>query len=256
MVSMNIDFHTHVKLAKRVNFDPDFFHEVILNAKEAGLQALAMTEHFNTSRFYDIYEELDKRYEYKGNYYLVDGFKVFTGMEIDVKETGHILFIGHKKEILQTRDLLEAHTSEADFIALEELLEIGERFNFLKIGAHPLRSTTPLTQHSTDLLKRLDAFDLNGKDLYEHGVKEMERDVLAFAELVNLPVVCGSDSHHPIHLGAVWNQFSNDCETAIDLKAEITSSNYTRTISPVLRTKIGAAKIVKKQIKQELVAGM
>ena len=250
---MNMDFHTHVKLAKRVSFDPDYFYEIVLNAKEAGLDAIAMTEHFNTSNYYAIYDELDKRYDYMHNYYFVEGIKVFTGMEIDVQEIGHILFIGHKDDILQTRDLLESHTKEGTFIPFDQLLDIGERFEFLKIGAHPLRTSTPLTQHSTEQLRRLDAFDLNGKDLFEHGVTQMEREVLAFADSIGLPVVCGSDSHHPIHLGSVRNTFSHSSDTAIDLKREIEAGSYTRVISPVLRTKIGAAKIVKKIMKEELI---
>ncbi|MFK3939968.1 PHP domain-containing protein [Alkalihalobacillus sp. NPDC078783] len=253
---MKIDFHTHVKLAKRVDFDITFFEEMVLNAKEVGLDALAMTEHFNTSRFYDIYEQLDQRYEYKGNYYDVYGFKVFTGMEIDVVEVGHILFTGHRDDLLYTRNQLENHTTKETFIPFDELLQIGESFDFLKIGAHPLRSTTPLTQHAAGQLQRLDAFDLNGKDLFEHGVETMERNVLAFAENISRPVVCGSDSHHPIHLGAVHNQFTRHCETAAELKKEIQAGAYTRVISPVLNTKIAAAKIVKKQMKEELIAKM
>ncbi|MBM0065704.1 PHP-associated domain-containing protein [Alkalicoccobacillus gibsonii] len=253
---MNIDFHTHVKLAKRVDFDRTFFEEMVLNAREVGLDALAMTEHFNTNRFYDIYQQLDQRFEYKGNYYDVDGFKVFTGMEIDVREVGHILFIGHRDDLLYTRNQLEDHTTKDTFIPFAELLQIGESFDFLKIGAHPMRSTTPLTQHAVDQLQRLDAFDLNGKDLFEHGIETMERNVLAFAESISRPVVCGSDSHHPIHLGAVHNQFSHQCETASELKKVIQEGSYTRVISPVLNTKIAAAKIVKKQMKEELIAKM
>lgn len=253
---MNIDFHTHVKLAKRVAFDPDYFYETVINAKEAGLDAIAMTEHFNTNRFYDIYEELDARYEYKHEYYLVEGIKVFTGMEIDVKEVGHILFIGHKRDILHTRDLLENHLKEDEFISFDQLLNIGEQFEFLKIGAHPLRKSTPLAQHPVHQLQRLDAFDLNGKDLFEHGVAHMSEEVLAFAETIGLPVVCGSDSHHPIHLGSVRNMFVKSFDTAAEIKQAIQERQYTRRISPVLHTKIGAAKIVKKIIKQELIKEM
>jgi len=49
---------------------------------------------------------------------------------------------------------------------------------------------------------------------HEHGVEKMQNEVEAFAELQSVPVVCGSDSHHPIHIGAVKNVFNYECHTA------------------------------------------
>jgi PHP-associated len=249
---LKIDFHTHVKLAKRVDFDIKFFNEVILNAQESGLNALAMTEHFNTKNFYEIYEQLDQHYPYVDDYYNVNGFKVFTGMEIDVKEVGHILCIGHKTKLLTIRRLLDGHTDKDNFVLFDELLQLGELHNLLLIGGHPLRPSTPLHHHDPSLLRRLDAFDLNGKDMHEHGIDRMRKDVKAFAEIIGLPVVYGSDSHHPIHIGAVQNTFEGEFNTVAELKKAIAQRNYTSYISPVLHTKINAAKIVKKKMKEAL----
>ncbi|MFD2627506.1 PHP-associated domain-containing protein [Oceanobacillus kapialis] len=249
---MKIDFHTHVKLAKRVDFDIEFFNEVILNAQESGLDAIAMTEHFNTKNFYEIYEQLDQHYPYENDYYNVNGFKVFTGMEIDVKEVGHILCIGNKSKLLTIRRLLDGHTEKDTFVPFEELLALGEQHGLLLIGGHPLRPTTPLHQHAPSLLRRLDAFDLNGKDMHEHGIDQMRVDVMAFAKMIGLPVVYGSDSHHPIHIGVVQNSFEGDFQTIAELKKAIAEGSYTSYISPVLHTKINAAKIVKKKMKEAL----
>ncbi|MEW9108463.1 MAG: PHP-associated domain-containing protein [Cytobacillus gottheilii] len=249
---MIIDFHTHVKLAKRVDFDIEFFKEVILNAREAGLTAIAMTEHFNTKNYYEIYEQLDEHFDYIDDYYDVDGFKVFTGMEIDVYETGHILFIGHKERLLQIRRLLDFHTDKESFISLPNLLDLGEHHDLLMIGAHPLRETTPLHHHDPALLKRFHAFDLNGKDMHEHGIEEMMEDVLSFAAQLDIPVVCGSDSHHPIHIGVVKNVFEKDFSTAQEIREAIKGNQYKRSIAPNLHTKINAAKIVKKKMKEAL----
>lgn len=74
---MNIDFHTHVKLSKSSQFMPAYFEDMINEAKEAGLTAICMTEHFNTSNFIDIYDCLNTRYPYQGNYFNVHGLKFF-----------------------------------------------------------------------------------------------------------------------------------------------------------------------------------
>ncbi|TDQ41118.1 PHP domain-containing protein [Aureibacillus halotolerans] len=249
---MIIDFHTHVKLSKKVDFDLNYFNEVILNAKEAGLTAIALTEHFNTKHFHTIYETLDQHFPYVHDYYLVNDFKVFTGMEVDVKEVGHILCIGHKDKLLRLRHLLDRHTEEGQFMPFSMLLDAVEAEDLLVIGAHPLRTSTPLQQHPPELLQRLDAFDLNGKDMHEHGIENMQQSVIAFGDSHGVPVVCGSDAHHPIHLGAVKNTFAVECHTANDIKLAITSGAYERYVSPVLHTKVNAAKVVKKKLKEDL----
>lgn len=249
---MIIDFHTHGKLAKRVDFDLEFFKEVIVNAKESGLTALALTEHFNTKNFYEIYETLDNHYEYKHDYYDVDGFKVFTGMEVDALEVGHLLFLANRKSILHMRNQLIDHTTEETFLPIKELLNLADMYGALKIGAHPLRESTPLDHHQIGVLKRFDAFDLNGKDMHVYGVENMKSAVHSFAALYDVPVVCGSDSHHPVHIGVVKNTLP-ECDTVEEIKQAILSKNYTSEVSPALHTRINAATIVKKKIKEELV---
>ena len=74
---MKIDFHTHVKISKKSAFMPDYFKEMMEEAKASGLTAISMTEHFNTLRFLDIYKFLDQHYEYQDDYYDIDGLKLF-----------------------------------------------------------------------------------------------------------------------------------------------------------------------------------
>ena len=63
---------------------------MIDGAKKEGLNAITLTEHFNTLHFFDIYSYLDKTYPYVEDYYDINGFRLFPGMEVDVKEGGHI----------------------------------------------------------------------------------------------------------------------------------------------------------------------
>lgn len=133
---MKIDFHSHVKISKKSTFMPGYFEEMMKEAKESGLDAIAMTEHFNTDRFYDVYEYLEKNHHYEHGYYLINGLKLFPGIEVDVKEIGHILLIGDRTDIIEVRDFLEDHTDPERFIPFKELLDLAEDYELLRIGAH------------------------------------------------------------------------------------------------------------------------
>ncbi|TSB47411.1 PHP-associated domain-containing protein [Alkalicoccobacillus porphyridii] len=242
---MRIDFHTHGKWTKQTEFSLPYFEEMIENARDAGLNATALTEHFNTHHFYDVMQTLDAKYPYIGDHYDVDGFKIFTGIEIDVKEGGHILFIGPRTSIQDIRSKLDDYTEKNHFIPFSELMKLAKGHPLLKIGAHPLRDSNPLTELNLEQLSQLDAFDLNGRDLFRQGFEQTQINVAKFAENVGKPVVCGSDTHLPIQFGAVFNDFDQDCQTALELKAAIKERAYRVGISPVLKTRVGAADMLK-----------
>lgn len=249
---MRIDFHSHVKISKKSAFMPAYFEEMMKEAKESGLEALAMTEHFNTDRFHDIYDYLAANHEYEHGYYLIDGLKLFPGIEVDVKEIGHILLIGDRTDIVAIRDSLEDYTDPARFIAMNELLDLAENYQLLKIGAHAFRESTPLYQHDPDQLRRLDALDLNGKDLYTYGIDSYYKKLKQFSDQLGLPIVAGSDTHQFLQYGSVYNEIKRNCQTVVDLKEQIKGGHYHIEISPSLRLKVKSAKLTKKLMKKLL----
>ena len=52
---MKIDFHTHGKLAKKLPFSTAYTDWLFGEARRAGLDALCLTEHFNTLQFDELY---------------------------------------------------------------------------------------------------------------------------------------------------------------------------------------------------------
>ena len=52
---MRLDFHTHGKLAKKLPFSTAYTDWLFGEARQAGLDALCLTEHFNTLQFADVY---------------------------------------------------------------------------------------------------------------------------------------------------------------------------------------------------------
>ncbi|MEK3885617.1 PHP domain-containing protein [Paenibacillus sp. PL2-23] len=249
---MNIDLHTHGKLSKKTDFSLDYFLSMAREATENGLNAIALTEHFNTRHYFDMMDQLDASFDYRGDYYEVEGLRVFSGMEVDVRDKGHILMIGHRDLIRQLRRELEPHVEKDSFIPLDTLLDRTEGLPLLRIGAHPTRVSTPLTHHDPQVLTRLDAFDLNAKDLYEAG-PETAAHVRELAAHIGLPVTAGSDSHQPLQFGSVVNKLEQTCDTAEQLRAIIREGRYTLDISPCLHVKVKGAQMMKELLKRSMV---
>lgn len=247
---MNIDLHTHGKLSKKSDFSPEYFSEMITEAKANGLQGLALTEHFNTSNFFAMYETLDRMYPYNGHYYEADGLMVFPGMEVDIAETGHILLIGLKEDILEVRYALENYTLEGHFIPFEGLLDLADEHGLWKIGGHPFRISTPLHHLDPELLTRLDAFDFNAKDIYMQGVEAYRALITPFAARLGVPVIAGSDSHQCLQYGSVVNKLEKSCSTVAELKEAVRLGKYSIEVSPCLHTKVKASVMMKKLLKQ------
>ncbi|WP_058308351.1 PHP domain-containing protein [Gracilibacillus massiliensis] len=250
---MIIDFHSHVKISKKSMFMPAYFKEMMEEAKSNGLTALALTEHFNTTRFFDIYHFLDENYSYTEGFYNIEGLKLFPGIEVDVKEVGHILLIGDRKDVISIRKELEAHVPEENFIPFNELMDLADQYGVLKIGGHPYRQSTPLAENvSKDQLKRLDALDLNGKDLYAKGIDSCKKELEALADELELPIVGGSDTHQFLQYGSIVNQFEDECSTSDELKQLITNRKYQIQIAEQLPLKVKSATLVKKYMKKAL----
>ncbi|WP_317618481.1 PHP domain-containing protein [Paenibacillus sp. PL91] len=249
---MNIDLHTHGKLSKKTQFSMDYFLSMAHEAKENGLQAVALTEHFNTLNFTDMMDQLDQHFDYRNDYYIVEGLKVFSGMEVDVANKGHILVIGNRSIIRDLRQQLEPHTAKDSFMPLEELLDRTDGYPLLRIGAHPMRESTPLTHHAAETLQRLDALDVNAKDLFQYGFGMADK-VRQFADELGLPAIAGSDSHQPLQFGSVINRLDNDCDTAEQLRGELINGNYQLEISTCLNVKVKAAQMMKELLKKSMV---
>ncbi|GIP30222.1 histidinol-phosphatase [Paenibacillus sp. J23TS9] len=249
---MKIDFHFHVKLSKKTDFSMEHFNEMLDEARDQGLQAITLTEHFNTRRFDEVYGTLDQMLPCNNHYYDRGGFKIFTGMEVDVAEGGHILVSGPKDRLLEIRALLENHTTADTFIGLKELFELCEPRGMMVIGGHPFRESNHLYHVDQELLSRFDAFDLNGKDLHEIGIQENIALVLPLGAKLGVPVVAGSDAHQMFQVGCVYNELPGDYETVAELKSAIQSGGCHRIISPNLHLQVRAAGAVKKLLKKKV----
>ena len=249
---MKFDFHTHAKLSKNVDFSLPYFEEMAQQALQAGLDGIAVTEHFNTKNFFEVYETLDAHFPYVEGYYDVFGLKVFPGMEVDVLEVGHILWIGDRQDVRALREELHDFTEKGAFIPFANLLALRSKYEMLVIGAHPFRSETSLTQHEPSLLKKLDAFDLNGKDLHKRGIQENTKDVNQFASALDKPVVGGSDTHQYRQYGAVYTVLDQPCKNVTELKNVIVNRQFSVEVAEDLHERVSEAVRLKAIAKKKL----
>ena len=124
---MRLDVHTHGKLAKKLPFSTTYTDWLFGEARRAGLDALCLTEHFNTLQFGDLYRYLTAVSRRVGDCLeLANGLRIFPGMETDVAEGGHILSIGPLEAILELNRRLEPHKEKETFLPLADLLDLLE----------------------------------------------------------------------------------------------------------------------------------
>lgn len=243
-----MDFHVHGLLSKIKDFNKEFFINEIYFAKSNGLNGIILCEHFNAKDFLVIYDFLEKNFIYEGDRYIVEGISVFPGMEVSIKNKGHVILAGERESIIDIYDLLKAFREKDHLIELEDLLDQADIFNLLKIGAHPCRRGHKLCNQSHELLKRLDALDLNGKDIFKKGQSIARDELINLSQELGINIITGSDSHTPIQLGGIYTNLNKECSTIKELKDCIIKGDYTVEINSALNFKIFSSKILKRYL--------
>ncbi|HOV41890.1 MAG TPA: PHP domain-containing protein [Oscillospiraceae bacterium] len=120
---MKIDFHTHGKLAKHLPFSPEYTNWLFNEAKNSGLDAICLTEHFNTLGFDEIYRYIENNSEKLGDLFVFNGLKIFPGIEIDIAEGGHTTVIGKMEDIMAIWEEIMPFSENGKFLPLRGLAE-------------------------------------------------------------------------------------------------------------------------------------
>lgn len=247
---MIIDFHTHGKLAKTLTFKKEYTKWLFDTAIESGLEALCLTEHFNTTQFEDLYEFVATELTPHGDCFIYKNqLKVFPGIEIDINEGGHNLVIGQLKDILAIHNDLKPFMKKGHFIPLEGLGQLVKQHPVIFGAAHPYREGGNIPSLAPELLANYDFIDLNGKDFAAKG-ELCEFEVNSFAKSLEKPVVAGSDTHQGYQYMTVYNNFRYDVDTVEDLKKAVLSENYTVHTASDAVFRVETASTLKKAMKQ------
>ncbi len=217
---LKADFHCHVKLLGHWDFRPVQLLKRLNWARRVGLNVLAITEHIDSFDFWEICRFLELSCRNESGSFSWKGLTVLTGAEVNIYESGHILLIGSLDALRELEKRLGRLDAE-NFPCFKDLLDASEDLNFLRIGAHPCRGNQELWKMGS-LLKRLDALEVNSNEL--HMAKWVQRQ----SRQLNLPVLAGSDAHHWLQMGRVYNLLPfNGRYTVAELKRVIASGEAT-----------------------------
>ena len=148
---MRLDFHTHGKLVKKLPFFTAYTDWLFGEARTAGLDALCLTEHFNTLQFAELYGYLASVSRRVGDTLeLGNGLRVFPGMETDVAEGGHILTIGPLEAILELNRRLEPNKEKGSFLPFARLMDLFDEYPVVVGCGHPLPSSWPCARAASE----------------------------------------------------------------------------------------------------------
>lgn len=247
---MRLDFHTHGKLAKKLPFSTAYTDWLFGEARRAGLDALCLTEHFNTLQFADVYGYIASVSRRTGDALeLENGLRVFPGMETDVAEGGHILSIGPLEAILELNRRLEKHKEKGSFLPFEGLMDLFGDYPVVVGCGHPFRAGGHVPELPEEQLRRLQFLDLNGKDLALDR-ERTERLTYALGRELDIPVVSGSDTHQAVQYGCVTTVFERDVDTVPALYGEMTAGRYAIDLSDTATFQVRTACLLKRSLKE------
>ena len=247
---MKIDFHTHGKLAKKLPFSKEYTDWLFREAQKSGLDALCLTEHFNTLGFQEVYRYISGRCTREGDSLVTEsGFRIFPGMETDIAEGGHTLIIGPMECILEMNQRLEPNKEKGKFLTFEKLAELVEEYPVIFGAEHPYRDGGHIPELPQKMLEKFFFLDVNGKDLARDCDGTWEK-MRALSRKLDRPLVAGSDTHQSFQYGCVWNEFRQTVHTVQDLAAEITNGAYEIRMSDSLAFKVESAGILKRALKE------
>lgn len=246
---MKIDFHTHGKLAKKLPFSRIYTDWLFGEAKQAGLDAICLTEHFNTLGFDQVYGYIAENFQRDGDTFLAEGLWIFPGMETDIAEGGHVLTVGKMEDILELNRRLEPYKEKGSFLPFRELLGLLREYPVMIGAGHPYREGGHIPELSRELLEQFDFLDLNGKDL-ALDKEETERLVYGLGQELGIPVVSGSDTHQAFQYGCVCTRFARSISTVEGLKQAIADGRYEIQISGNISFQVKTAGILKAALKE------
>ena len=246
---MNMDFHTHGKLAKYLPFSAEYTDWLLNEAVGAGLNAICLTEHFNTQQFDTLYGYIAARGIRQGDAYLIGGLKVFPGMETDIAEGGHLLSIGPMEAILELNHRLEPYKAKGHFLTAAELFELFDEYPVIVGAGHPFREESHISELPSELLQRFDFLDLNGKDVAADR-QRTEMLTRSLAQKLQKPVVAGSDTHQAIQYGCIRTCFEKDFDTFSELRQEMLAQHYTIQVHQEAAFKVRMAGLLKRSLKE------
>lgn len=246
---MKIDLHTHGKLAKKLPFSEEYTDWLFGEAVNAGLDAICLTEHFNTLEFDKMYKYIREVCSKEGETYITEsGLRIFPGMEVDIAEGGHTLVIGTMDVILEMNQRLEPHKEKETFLPMEKLAQTIEEYPVVFGAGHPYRCGGNIPKLPLELQKKFDFIDMNGKDMAGFGAQNILW-LEEMSEKLGKPIAAGSDTHQAFQYGCIYNECDRTCRTGAELLEILKEGSYHTVLSDYISFQVKTAGMLKRSLK-------
>ena len=180
LIKLKIDFHIHSRYSKDGFSTPE---EIILRAKSAGLDGIAITDHNNVLAHKEVMA-LGKKHN----------ILVIPGVEVKAKE-GDILAYGVSKSFPKK-------------LPAKELVELMHKEGALVAAAHPYS----LVLHPLCIRSLTEKLDLDAVEIFNSRTYYSNKKAELTAKRRKLPAIAGSDAHMPEEVGNAY--------TIVDAKAK------------------------------------
>ncbi|MFP4431705.1 MAG: PHP-associated domain-containing protein [Spirochaetaceae bacterium] len=255
-----LDLHFHTMISRQLPFSEDHLLQMLDGAVSNGIGTIAITDHIESADYGTVRSYMRRTFPFTQGGYDVRGLRVFPGTEVQTSEGIHVLFLGLEEELDELHRRMEPMIQTGYYPSLRELFARSSSLELLTVWAHPFRETgTDGVRFLRDLadeedLPHFDALDLNAKDIYLHG-EQMVSHVQTAAVGQGLPVVGGSDAHHPSQVGSVYNSCERPVVTFEELRAAIEAGALTPHVSRELQSKVAEAQEFKKRVLEEALPG-
>jgi histidinol phosphatase-like PHP family hydrolase len=254
------DLHFHTMISRQLPFSEAHLLQMLDGAVSNGIGTIAITDHIESADYGTVRGYMRRTFRFEQGGYDVRGLRVFPGTEVQTSEDIHVLFLGLEEKLDELHHRMEPMIRSGHYPSLKELFSRSASLELLTMWAHPFRETgTDGARSLRDLadeedLPHFDAVDLNAKDIYLHGELMVSHVRTAAAER-GLPVVGGSDAHHPSQVGSVYNSCERPVVTFEELRDAIKAGALKPHMSRHLQSKVADAQQFKERVLEEALPG-
>ncbi len=249
-MTIKFDLHVHSKVSKAIPFRMEYFENSVARARAVGLNGFALTEHLHSYDFWQSIRTLSQRFPYgDGCWSVAPGFNVLSGAELTVSDGADIIVVGPLESLAWLDKQFRPGLNSGCFPRLSDLIRPARDAGLLLIGAHPSREEKRLVDVDHKTIAKLDALEINGKDV---GFGLVQNDIRRLADALGLPVVGSSDAHLWAQVGVQRSVASLPELTQRGLRKAIASGGVNTETSPHISTIVRVCKAHKNIIKASL----
>ena len=254
------DLHFHTMISRKLPFSEYHLNSMIGEARDQGIRMVAFTDHIESADYRTVHRYLGDTFDCVDGGYDAFGVRVVPGAEVETSQDVHVLFLGQQTELDELHQRLSPDIRAERFPTVRRLFEMSESLKLLTVWAHPFRFVGVANHYTLsdllaeELIAEFDAVDFNAKDLYLYG-DAMEALLRRAADQLGLPLVAGSDAHHPSQVGSVFNACAERVPSIAGLLHRIETGALEPQSAPNLSERVARATDFKRRALMEASIG-